>query len=90
MSKIEDLQRIQQLKEKGILTDEEFQKEKEKILSNTPTDNINKETNYKKKKWTASKIVLVTILSFITVRYSVNNYWCCNYSKYNRREYFRK
>lgn len=53
MSKIDELEKIQELKEKGILSEEEFEKEKAKILN----ANLNTEKTIKDEKKKESKIL---------------------------------
>lgn len=52
MSKIDELEKIQELKANGIITEEEFEKEKAKILNT----NVNSEKNIKEKQKKESKI----------------------------------
>ena len=47
MGKIEDLEKIQDLKNKGILTQEEFEIEKKKILEQYNIDSVDNSEKYK-------------------------------------------
>ena len=53
MSKYEDLERLQKLKENGVLTEQEFEEEKKKILNEA--DNTKVETKKKKRKIKTSR-----------------------------------
>lgn len=57
MSNIDKLEKIQKLKEQGVLTETEFEQEKKKILSNNPKEetNINSKMNNIKEKVNKSK-----------------------------------
>ena len=56
MSYIEELKELAKLKDDGILTEDEFQKKKEEILSkSTPSKPIAKKASSKKTKKTATK-----------------------------------
>ena len=77
MGKIEDLEKIEDLKNKGILTQEEFDIEKKKILEQDNKDNIDNPTNTFKNKLKSKKIlftlitlgatILVTIIVLIVI-----------------------
>lgn len=54
MSNIDELEKIQELKANGIITEEEFKREKAKILNTNV--NVNSEKNIKEKQKKESKI----------------------------------
>lgn len=74
MSRIEDLEKLQKLKESGMLTDEEFEKEKRIILSETSgndTSRKNKKVKQKMKPW---QIVVMIILVILARIYNIWSY----------------
>ncbi|WP_312825899.1 SHOCT domain-containing protein [Epilithonimonas sp.] len=70
-SNLSDLEKLAELKQKGILTEEEFQTKKSQILNQTNHQNIppnnfqQSQTEPKKKKTGCLKIILITFGSFI-------------------------
>lgn len=70
-SNLSDLEKLAELKQKGILTEEEFQAKKQQILSSNLTSNSStsnfQENNSKpiKKKSGCLKIILLTFIGFI-------------------------
>ncbi len=67
MGKIEDLEKIQDLKNKGILTQEEFDIEKKKILEQDNKDNIDNPTKTFKNKLKSKKILFILITLGATI-----------------------
>ena len=65
MGKVEDLQKLKQLKENGIITDTEFEVEKSKILN----DSINNENTNDDKKATKAMIGFILGLCSIIAWY---------------------
>lgn len=61
MGKIEDLEKLQQLKESGILTDEEFENEKKMILNETSQNTSNKRVKPRMKLKEKRKQILCII-----------------------------
>ncbi len=78
MSKIEDLEKLQQLKEKGALTDEEFEKEKKIILNDVLSDNTSTKSENVRKKMKPWQIILLIILILIFI-IVVRIYNICNW-----------
>lgn len=69
MNKLDELEKLQNLKDKGTITEEEFEKEK-KIILNTTYSNImnnNQETNKFTKKQKIISIVFCIISSIIYI-----------------------
>ncbi len=62
MSYIEDLEKLQKLKENGTITEKEFEKEKYKILNNV---NINNDTNSPKTEGIYVVSLLLSIITFL-------------------------
>lgn len=67
MSKFEDLERLQYLRENKAITDEEFETEKKKILNSTSSENTNRESKKVKPKMKPSQIILVIILTIVFI-----------------------
>ena len=70
MGKYEELERLQKLKENGALTEEEFEKEKKIILSDTLNNNTNKvnqEVKQENKTWKVVKIVILIVLAVFVI-----------------------
>lgn len=67
MGKIEDLEKIEDLKNKGILTQEEFDIEKKKILEQDNKDNIDNPTKTLKNKLKSKKILFILITLGVTI-----------------------
>ena len=66
MSKYDDLEKIQKLKDSGTLTDEEFEYEKEKILKNTNSKkSVNKEKSSKNYKKLLKVFFIIFFISLI-------------------------
>ena len=67
-SNIEKLEKLQELKEKGILSEEEFYVEKEKLMSNKNTKN-------KKNKVIIAILILIVLIvgGIFTIYYFINN-----------------
>ena len=82
MGRIEDLEKLQKLKEIGALTEEEFEKEKKAILNNNSNTiyQENQQNNVPKKKLKIWQIVLI-IMSILLVRFCDNCYWNGSYRK---------
>jgi len=70
MSKIEDLERLQRLKETGTLTVEEFEREKRQILSETP-NKVNEQQSINKGQ---GKVIIHNYKEFYAVNPSVKVY----------------
>lgn len=68
MGKIEDLEKLQHLKEIGALTDEEFEKEKKIILSETSQNTSSKVNKPKMKLW---QIIIMIILIIVARLYNI-------------------
>ena len=77
MGKIEDLEKLQHLKESGSLTDEEFEKEKRVILSETSQNASNKVNKSKMKLWQ----IVVMIILIIVARICNICYWRGSYKQ---------
>lgn len=74
MSRIEDLEKLQRLKESGILTDEEFEKEKNLILNDASNQNTvrkHKKNRQKMKPW---QIIVMIILIILARIYNIWSY----------------
>lgn len=67
MGRIEDLEKIEDLKNKGILTQEEFDIEKKKILEQDNKDNIDNPTKTLKNKLKSKKILFILITLGVTI-----------------------
>ena len=76
MSKFEDLERLQYLRQNNAITEQEFEEEKKRILNGTSSENTNRESKTVKPKIKPSQIILVIILTivFITVA-RIYNIW---------------
>lgn len=76
MSKFEDLERLQYLRQNNAITEQEFEEEKKRILNGTSSENTNRESKKVKPKMKPSQIILVIILTivFITVA-RIYNIW---------------
>ena len=71
MSRIEDLEKLQHLKESGILTDEEFEKEKRIILNDASSNNAKIEHKKVKQKIKPWQIVVMIILVILARIYNI-------------------
>lgn len=71
MNKYEELEKLKHLKESGALTEEEFEKEKKTILSDTPNTNKIKENKTAKPKMTTGKIIGIIILVIVIRFYHI-------------------
>ena len=76
MSKYEELERLQYLRQNNAITEQEFEEEKKRILNDTSSENPNRESKKVKPKMKPSQIILVIILTivFITVA-RIYNIW---------------
>lgn len=76
MSKFEDLERLQYLRENKAITDEEFETEKKRILNSTSSENPNIESKKVKPKMKPSQIILVIILTIVFIAVArIYNIW---------------
>lgn len=78
MNKVEELEKLQYLKQNNAITEQEFETEKQKILNNTSSENPNRESKKAKPKMKPSQIVLVIILTIVFVAvariYNIRSY----------------
>ncbi len=78
MSKYEELEKLQYLKQNNAITEQEFETEKQRILSDTSSENSNRETKKAKPKMKPSQIILVIILTIVFVAvariYNIRSY----------------
>ena len=75
MKKFEDLQRLQELKEKGVITEQEFEIEKSKILNNgnaKQNNNNNNNNNELSEKKIKIINVIYGFLMFFSVIFEIN------------------
>lgn len=74
MSKYDDLEKIQKLKDSGTLTDEEFEYEKEKILKNTNSKkNVIKDKSSKNYKKLLKVFFIIFFISLIITVINIIN-----------------
>lgn len=77
MSMYEDLDKLHKLKENGVITEEEYELEKKRLLE---------ERNSKEQNQTIGVIllrVLCFILGFILMYWAMRNWWSDNYNTNN-------
>lgn len=78
-NKYKDIERLLELKNKGTITEEEFEQEKKSILNNNYTQE-SRQTERPKKKIKVWQIILL-IISILLVRFCCNCYWNGSYRK---------
>ena len=78
-NKYNDIERLLELKNKGTITEEEFEQEKKSILNNNYTQE-SRQTERPKKKIKVWQIILL-IISILLVRFCCNCYWNGSYRK---------
>ena len=68
-NKYEDLEKVLELKKKGIITEEEFEKEKKRILDNTSHNSVDKENvaNKTENKISSTKVVNGLLIFFAVI-----------------------
>ena len=83
MGKIDDLEKLQKLKEIGALTNEEFEKEKKAILNGNSSNTTYKESQQSEITKTKMKVwqIILLIISILLVRFCDNCYWNGSYRK---------
>ena len=73
MSNLDELEKLQKLKEQGILTDEEFQKEKNNLLN--ASGDINSKTNISnnkiKSKFSYNKYLIISLIIIVIIVLSI-------------------
>lgn len=72
MEKFENLQRLQELKEKGVITEQEFETEKSKILNSDNTINANQSNDELPEKKIRIINVIYGFLMFFSVIFEIN------------------
>lgn len=76
MSKFEDLERLQYLRQNNAITEQEFEEEKKRILNDTSSENTNRESKKVKPKMKPSQIILVIILTIVFIAVArIYNIW---------------
>ena len=78
-NKYKDIERLLELKNKGTITEEEFEQEKKSILNNNYTQE-SRQTETPKKKIKVWQVILI-IISILLVRFCCNCYWNGSYRK---------
>ncbi len=76
MNKFEELERIQKLRQNNVLTEQEFEFEKQKILNDTSADTNNTTTQNEKLKQRIKPCEIVLIVVLIVVVRIYNVYYC--------------
>ena len=81
-NKYKDIERLLELKNKGTITEEEFEQEKKAILNSNSNTSYqeNQQTGRPKKKIKVWQIILI-ILSILIVRFCYHCYWNGSYRK---------
>lgn len=69
MNKFEELERIQKLRQSNVLTEQEFEIEKQKILNDTSTEATNTTPNGKGKQKIKPWQIVVMIILIILARF---------------------
>ncbi len=71
MNKFEELERIQKLRQNNVLTEKEFEAEKQKILNDTSSEKPNRESKKVKQKMKPWQIIVMILLMIVVRIYSV-------------------
>ena len=81
-NKYNDIERLLELKNKGTITEEEFEQEKKAILNSNSNTSYqeSRQTERPKKKIKVWQIILL-IISILLVRFCCNCYWNGSYRK---------
>lgn len=67
MSKYEELEKLQYLRQNNAITEQEFETEKQRILNDTLSETINRESKKVKPRMKPSQIILVIILTIVFI-----------------------